>query len=115
MLQQLQELKGLVLSDEWDDESRQDVLDLEERLREVTARERLLETPAIAEYAAFLRSEIDRCRELLAEDESLTGEQRVKLHERKRSCREFLSRFDPSARAELEKTINDTLNAAKAR
>ncbi len=114
MTQDLEHLKKLVLDGGYDEESKQQVRDIEMRLQRLSAAEKLLEHPVIAEYIAYLRSEIARSKEILSEDEKLTEPQRNKAFERIRQCREFLNRFDPSQRAELENTIKKLLDVAKA-
>jgi hypothetical protein len=114
MTQDLEHLKKLVLSNGWDEESKQQVRDLEDRLHKLSATERLTEHPAIADYLAYLRSEIARCKEVLSEDDKLTDRQQDKLFEKIKQCREFIQRFDPAQKREVEKTIKDLLNVAKS-
>jgi hypothetical protein len=111
-MEELERLKELVLKGGFDEESKQEVRDLETRLRKLAMTDNLASHTIIAEYIAHLRSEIARCKELLSEDEKLTESERVKLFERIKQSREFLDRFDTSQRAGLEKTIKDLLNAA---
>ena len=110
MLDDLERLKRLVLTDEYDEDSKQQVRDLEARLHRLTATENLASHDVMAEYMAHLKAEIAQCKELLSEDDKLTEAERNTLFERKRQAREFLGRFDTSARVELEKTIKDLLN-----
>jgi len=114
MTQDLEHLKKLVFNNGWDEESKQQVRDLEARLKKLSATETLAEHPAIADYLAYLTAEIARCKEILSEDEKLTDRQQDKLFEKIKQCREFIGRFDPSQKKELEKTIKDLLNVAKS-
>lgn len=111
-VQELQQLKQLVFDGEFDEDSRKEVLELETRLRKEVIKERFYENTIVSEYMASLTQEIARCKELLSEDESLTDQKRIRLSERKKACREFLSHFEPQ-KEELEKTIKDLLNVAK--
>jgi hypothetical protein len=113
-MQELEHLKKLVLEGGWDEESRQQVRDLESRFQRLVATEKLAEHPVMAEYMAYLRSEITRCKELLSEDDKLTDIERTKLFERIHQSREFLERLDPKSRTELEKTIKELLARAKS-
>ena len=108
----LQQLKQFVFEGGFDEDSRREVLKLETRIRREVIKQRFYVNTIVAEYMAFLTQEITRCKEILSEDESLTDQQRIRLLERKKACKEFLSHFEPQ-KEELEKTIKDLLNVAK--
>lgn len=111
-MQELEQLKRVVLGDGWDAEVRQDVANLERRLQKAIATEKLAAHPVVAEYLTFLTQEIARCKELLSEDDKLTEAERTKLFEKIRQCREFLGRL-VGHRAEVENTIKDMLDETR--
>lgn len=111
MHQHLEQLKAIIYSGDYDDESRARVEQLEQQLEKAIANEKLLAIPAVQEYAAFLEREIERCKELLSENTELTDRQRIQLHERKAACRDFLTYFRPTRR--VEQSIKQALHAAQ--
>lgn len=115
MYQPLQQLKELVFSRGFDEESRQDVLNFEKQLHELAVKEHLAEDPVIGQYIAYLQAEIDRAETLLKTDKTLTDRQRDELFTRIELADRFTSLFNGKRRQEVEQTINELLNAAKNR
>ncbi len=114
MIPELEKLKDLVIKGGYDEESKREVRDIEDRLHKLTATERLLEHVAIADYLAYLKSEIARCKEILSEDDKLPEVERMRLFERIKQCREFIGRFDPFQKDEIHKTIKHLLDVARS-
>jgi len=111
----LEQLKALVYSGEYDEESKREIQRLEERLQRAMVDQKLLTIPAVQEYVIYLEQEIERCKQTLAEHTlTLTDTQRMQLHERKEACRDFLRYFKPVNRVEADiKRLHD-FNAPKA-
>ncbi len=112
-MNELEQLKQLVLEYGFDDESRQQVADLEARLKKVAMAEKLAENPIIKEYVDYLSDNSMRAKALLLNDRSLTDRERDKLFERIDLCDRFSSIFTGKDREEIESTIKDLLNVAK--
>ena len=107
---ELEQLKTLVKGDDWDAESKEYIAKLEEQFEKAVADDKLLTIPSVVDYVAYLKLEIERCKEFLSEQTlKLTETHRIQLHERKEACREFLNYFEPQKR--VEHTIKQTLNA----
>src|SRR5436190_1656034 len=94
----LEQLKKLVLEDGWDDESKEAVKELEERLQTVAIQEKLAENAAIKPFIDYLTDEVERCEMLLKKDKSLTDRQRDELFARIEIASNFTSVFTGSAR-----------------
>ena len=117
MSQALQQLKQLVLSGGFDEESRKEVENFEKQFQEVAIREKFAKDPLIKQYIDYLQSEIDRAETLLRTDRTLTDRERDALFNRIELAEKFTSIFTGATkrREELESTINDLLNVAKTR
>jgi hypothetical protein len=89
----IDKLKALVLEGGYDEESRQYVHDLQNRLHRAVMSEKLMENPIIIEYLDYLKIEIERCSYLLGNDQTLTEPQRTKLFAKRELSEEFLKLF----------------------
>ena len=108
---ELDQLKDLVLRGGFDSDSIADVLQLEQKLKEAIAAQKLKQHPAIQAYLEYLHQEIDRCNVVMSESEDLPDRERIKLYERKQACRRFLEIFGEN-RADIDQSIKDMLNVA---
>lgn len=107
----LEQLEKLVLEGGFDEESKKQVVDLRTQFKKTVAAEQLAKHSAIAPYIQYLKDEIERCKELLSENEDLEMWKQVRISERKRACRDFLSHFGDTK--QLEQTIKQLLDVAK--
>lgn len=114
-MQALDELKQLIFSGGFDEESRADVLAMEKRLQDLAVKEKLAEQPVFKEYIDWLQAEYDNCNLLLQSDPKLTDRERDALFERKKICDQFLSVFTGKQRAGAESAIREALELAKSR
>ncbi len=112
-MNELDQLKQLVLENGFDDESRKQVDDLEARLKKIALAENLAENPIIQEYIAYMSDLTMRAKALLLHDRSLTDRERDKLFERIDLCERFTGLFTGKDREEIENTIKDLLHVAK--
>jgi len=112
-MQELEQLRQLVFSGGFDEESKKDVLNFEKRLHEVAVKENLKDTPVFKDYIDWLQAEVDRCNLLLQNDRTLTDRQRDELFAKKDICDRFLSIFNGSHREQLESAIKEALARAK--
>lgn len=115
MNQELEQLKQLVLDGGFDVESRQHVLDYEQKLAHVTAVEKLGDNPIIKPFVDYLKDQIERAERLLKTDRTLTDRQRDELFARIEISEQFTFVFTGQARQAVEKSIKDLLNVAKTR
>lgn len=114
MSQELEQLKKLVFNGNYDDDFREYVVRLENRLRKLAETEKIAELPAIQEYLKYMQSEIDRCELLLKTDESLTDLQRAKLFAIIQVSEKYTRLFDGTARQSVEEIIKRELDAARS-
>lgn len=112
---ELEQLKELVFSGGFDEESKKDVLQLEQRLHELAVKEKLADNPIIKEYIDYLQTEIERAETLLKTDRTLTDRQRDALFERIDLASHFTSIFNGKARESMEQSIKALLDVAKTR
>jgi len=112
---ELEKLRSIIYSGDYDEESKAEVRRLEERYQRAIADQKLLTIPAVQDYVVYLEQEIERCKQSLAERTlELTERQRIQLHERKEACRDFLKYFKPASKVETEIKHYLDLNAPKA-
>jgi len=112
MLQELQQLKDLVLKGGFDSESQQQVASLESRLHEIAVKENLADNPIVKPYIAYLQAEIDRSELLLKTDKKLTDRERDALFARMELADQFVSIFSGKQRAAIEEEIKRLLHVA---
>lgn len=112
-INEVQQLRELVFSGGWDDESKQEVDDLENRLHEIAAAEKSAEHPAVKPFIDFLVSEIDRCELLLHTDKTLTDRQRDELFARIEIASRFTHLFGGKSRQSIEEQISKLLAHAR--
>jgi hydrogenase maturation factor HypF (carbamoyltransferase family) len=113
VINELEQLKQLVLNGGFDEESRQEVLQLEVRLQKLATAERIAELPTIKEFISHLETLRKQADSLLRHDRSLTDRERDKLFERIDLCDHFTSLFTGKAKEQVEAEINELLDAAK--
>lgn len=109
----LQQLKQLVLDGGFDEESRNAVAELEQKLHRLAVAENLKTHPPIKEWLDYLEAQISHCNTLLRNDRSLTDLQRQTLFEKREVCEKFVSMFNGSGKQAVEEEINNLLNVAK--
>lgn len=112
-MNELEQLKQLVLDGGYDEESRKQVADLEARLQRIAVAENLKANPIIGEYIDYLDAEKSRCTLLLSRNRTLTEVERLVLFEKRDLCEKFSSLFTGEAKQAIEQEINDLLDAAK--
>src|SRR5437867_3070338 len=101
MMKELEQLKAIVLEGDFTGDDKQEVLQLEQKLKEAIAAEKLASHPAIKSYLDYLSDEVFRCNLILSETEDLSEPERRKFYERKRQCRRFQELFGTN-RADIE-------------
>jgi hypothetical protein len=109
----LEQLKQLVLNSGYDEESRELLSNIENRLHKIAVAENVKQYPTIQEYIEHLTTEADRCTMLLDNDRTLTDLQRQVLFEKRDLCRKFLYLFGGEEQASIEEEINNLLDVAK--
>jgi len=112
-MDELEQLKKLVLENGWDDESKQYVEKLESNLHELSLREKLADSPAIKPFIDYLAAEIDRAEQLLRTDESLTEKQRIELFAIMKHAKRFTFVFNGNERQAVETEIKRLLDVVK--
>jgi hypothetical protein len=110
---ELEQLKQLVFDGGFDEESRKQVQDLEDRLHKLAVAENLKSHPPVKEWIDYLETQISHCNTLLRNDRTLTDLQRQVLFEKRDICEQFVSMFDGSGKEVIEQEINTLLDAAK--
>jgi hypothetical protein len=114
MIQEIEQLRKLILEGGYDEESKKTLDDLQNRVQKAIASERLLENTFIAEAVDYLKTEAERCTVLLANDRKLTELQREVLFEKREICQRLLAFFQPFDMLKLEEEIKSLLNVVKA-
>ena len=105
----LEQLKEIVAGPDWDDDSREYIVKLEEQFEQAVKDSKLLTIPNVVDYVTYLEEDIKESKEMLSEKTmELTERQRIQLHERIRAQRKFLDYFKPENR--VEKTIKQHLD-----
>ncbi len=110
---ELEKLKKLVLDGSYDEESKKEVKDLEDRLHKMLVAEKLVEHPVILEYTTHLTDEIRRCSYLLLEDRSMSEVDRQAIFKYRDILERFTQMFNGAEKSEIESKIKDLLNVAK--
>ena len=113
-MHELEQLKLLVFSQGWDEESRQQVLDFEHQLSDLAEHEKLSDHPVIKPFIDYMQEQIVRCETLLKTDRKLTDRERDALFERIDLCDKFTSIFTGKQRRAVEQSIREALSRAKA-
>lgn len=113
-MSEIEQLKKIVLNGEFDIDSRNDILKLEEELIEISAAEKLLLNPVIKRYVDYLNTEVERCTFLLSHDRKLTDVERQVLFEKREICEHFSSLFTGQKKELLEQQIKDLLDVARS-
>lgn len=111
-MQELEELKKLVFEGNYDDEAKQSVRDLEEKLQDSAVAEKMAENPAIQPYLKFLQHKLDEAERILKTKRTSPIEQEylfaiIELTQR------FAALFNGDLRKTVEKTIKHNLDVAK--
>ena len=109
----LEQLKHLVLSGNFEDEDKQHVSDIEERLHKALVAEKLSEHEIIKEFVDYLNDRKEKAETLLKTDRNLTERERDAVFQRIDICDHFLSILTGKERENIETQINNMLNAAK--
>src|SRR3712207_4777588 len=105
VINELENLKQLVFDGGFDEESRKQVADLEDRLHKLAVAENLKQHPPIQEWLDYLETQISHCNTLLRNDRTLTDLQRQTLFEKREICEQFVSMFDVSGKRAVEEEI----------
>lgn len=107
----IEKLKQLVLNGGFDEESKRQVADLENRLHKAVMAEKLAEHPVIKDFVEYLTIEIERCTYLLAHDEKLSEAERNKLFAKREIAEQFTKLF-VSEKSLVEEEIKTLINVA---
>lgn len=110
---ELEQLKQIVFDGGFDEESRNDILQLEAQLHELSIAENIKQYPTIQKFIEHLTTESDRCTYLLGNDRKLTDLERQVLFEKRDICEKFTYLFDGTSKQALEIQIKSMLNVAK--
>jgi hypothetical protein len=113
-MNELEQLKKLVLDGGWDEESKESVRKLETDLHDFAAREKLAESAAIKPFIDYLTDEIDKCEMLLKTDKSLSETARLELFAIMKIAKKFTFVFNGKARQSTEEEIKRLLDVVKA-
>lgn len=111
----IEQLKQIVFENGFDEESRNDILKLEQELIEIAAAEKLILNPVIKRYVDYLDAEAKRCTFLLSHDRNQTDLQRQVLFEKRDICERFASLFTGERKAAIDQQVNELLNVAKTK
>ena len=109
----LELLKQLVFDGGYDEESRKQVLDLEDRLHKLAVAENLKSHPPVREWLDYMDTQISHCNTLLRNDRTQTDFERQVLFEKRDICEKFISMFDVSDKEVVEQEINNLLDVAR--
>lgn len=105
----IEQLKALVLNGGYDDEIKQRVLQLDERLHQLSVNEKILQHQPVKEWFDYLGKQIEQANLLLSEDSTLTELQRSELFIRKEIARKYITLLD-SDKSNVEQTIKSLLD-----
>jgi hypothetical protein len=109
----LEDLKRIVLNDNFEDEDRKNVLEIEEKLHKALVAEKLADHEIIQEFITYLKERKDKVELLLKSDRNLSERERDKCFERIDVCDHFLEMLTGKTREDLENHIKFLLDAAK--
>jgi hypothetical protein len=112
-MNELEQLKKLVLDRGWDDESQQYVSKLESELHDLSVREKLAESAVIQPFIKYLTDEMDRCELLLKTDKNLNETARLELFAILKIASRFTYVFNGQAKASIESEIKRLLNVVQ--
>jgi hypothetical protein len=112
-MNELERLKQIVYEGGFDEESKQDVLQLEQELQEIAAAEKLSLNPVIQKFIAYLEAQAESCTRRLATVRSLTDLERQVLFEKRDLCEHFTSLFTGQKKQLIEDQIKTHLDAAR--
>jgi hypothetical protein len=110
---ELEELKKIIFSDEWDDDAKQSVNRLEAQLQEAAVAEKLAESPAIKPYIDWLKDKLEEAETRLKTKRTTAIEQEYLFAIIELASR-FTSLFTGERKAAIEKQIKHNLDVAKS-
>jgi hypothetical protein len=110
---ELEQLKQIVFNGGFDADSKNDILQLEEQLHELSIAENIKQYPTIQKFIEHLTVESERCTYLLGNDRKLTDLERQVLFEKRDICQKFTYLFDGSLKQSVEANIKHLLDVAK--
>jgi hypothetical protein len=115
MTNNLEQLKTIVFggSDEFIQEDKDHVLELEKRLYKTLEAEKLASHEIIQDYISHMENLVEQADMLLKEDRTLTQRDRDILFERKDICDRFIRMFNGKEKEYLDKQIKGLIDAAK--
>lgn len=109
----IEQLKKLVLEGGYDEDSRKQVLDLEDRFHTLLMAEKLGENPIIKEFVNYLTLQAENCTFLLSNDRKLTDLERSRLFDKREMCEHFTKLFTGSEKESVEQSIKALLDRAE--
>ena len=111
---ELEHLKQLVLRDDFDAESRQEVARLEARLAKAAQAEKIASLPTIKDFIEYMQFQKDAAEQLLKTDRTMTDRERDKMFERIDLTTRFIALFTGQERNAVEEEINSLLDVANS-
>jgi hypothetical protein len=112
-MDELEQLKALVIDRGWDDESKEYVNKLETELHDLSVREKQAESEVVKPFIKYLTDEMDRCELLLKTDKTLTDGQRLEFFAILKIASRFTYVFNGQARTGIESEIKRLLDVVK--
>lgn len=109
----IDELRQLVFNGAYDDESRQSVLQFEQKLHEISVKENILRHQPVKQWFDWMQREVKQARLLLGTDPELSTDQRTELFIRIDIANKYLSLLDISDKEKIEEDIRNALIVAK--
>lgn len=110
---ELDELRSRVLNGDYDEDSKRYVAGLEAKLKAAAEMDRFRDIPAVVAFLRHTKEEIERCKQLLTTDETLTDLERSKLFAIMKVSRKFIYLFDVPTVRDVEASIQSDLETAK--
>jgi hypothetical protein len=110
---ELEQLRELVFNSGFDEESKNSVLQYEQRLHELSVKENILTHQPVKEWFDWMQREVAQARLLLSTDPALTQEQRTELFIRIEIANKYLALLDISDKEDVERDIKQALDVAK--
>jgi hypothetical protein len=112
-MQELEQLKRLVLDEGFDGESKQVIADYEAQLSGLLMKEKAIENPVIKEFVDYLTFQVERSEQQLKSNRKLNDRERDALFATIDICEHFTSLFNGKAREAIRKSIIQDLDNAR--
>jgi hypothetical protein len=110
---ELETLRELVFNNGFDEESKESVLQYEQKLHALSVKENILKHQPVKMWFDWMTREVTQARLLLSTDPELTDKQRTELFIRIEIANKYLSLLDISDKEKIEEDIRNALTMAK--